>query len=587
MVHSGGDCLRLAKEAELERTRERVAARGPVQFSLNSAKHEAQMAHRFSDERLSMVMGCLNGVCGVKGDDELWCHRGCGRRLHPLKCGQVSVARAKLGALVCVECRVGDMGKWSGAPPEALVLRKSACRSMLVELASGAEGTARNLAEFERLEREWLAFMSADLTDGASTLIEPRYSEESFISFLNWLPFEAGRARSFVTIVRAAGMALAKMELKNHTKEPRVKSTIKEITDSLGLEPDPCILPSRRIIRVTIDRTLPERCGNFISLLIRSLALLSLELGTGLRVGEATGAGEGHGVVANNIYIATVPKGHQFEGELIVAIKLTDSKTGFGRECAMFGTTHGELAITNAKYMMDLWRDQGLTINSFIRDGMRCVGPDYWVLRLSLLGMNDQDVEDVKRFILACAIPAVAEQANAVVSRIKQLRIAKGTHEEKQTVNLIGGPREGLVLRHAIAWAEGSRWRSFFRVVDGPLIRAFHGKLLTHRPLQPGSTYSHLSQAVVDAYHLGKESGVEDTELDLMGSDPDKPKVGNHWARRKGDKEARDFRHVTGVSEDDIDDQFGWNQKRRQQSQQIHYSGRTELLQKAKCTMML
>ena len=62
MVHSGGDCLMLANEAELERTRERVAARGPVQFSLNSAKHEAQMAHRFSDERLSMVMGCLNGV---------------------------------------------------------------------------------------------------------------------------------------------------------------------------------------------------------------------------------------------------------------------------------------------------------------------------------------------------------------------------------------------------------------------------------------------------------------------------------------------------------------------------------------------
>ena len=467
------------------------------------------------------------------------------------------------------------------------MLRKSACRSMLIELSSGAEGTARNLAEFERLEREWLAYVSSDLPDGAASLIEPRYSEESFVAFLNWLPFEAGRARSFVTIVRAAGMALSKMELKNHTKVPRVKAVIQEITDSLGLEPDPCILPSRRIIQVTIDRTLPEKCVNSLSLLIRSLALLALELGTGLRVGEATGAGEGHGVVANNTFIATIPAGSEFEGEQIVAVKLTDSKTGFGRECAMFGTTHGKLALKSAKYMMDLWRDQGLVMRQFNRDGMRCVGPDYWVLRLSLLGMNDKDVDGIIKLISSCDIPEVAEQSSAVVSRIKQIRLAKGTHEEKQAVNVVGGARESHTVRRAQAWANDCQWRAFFRLVDGPLIRAFHGKLLTHRPLQPGSTYLHLSKAVVDAYHLGRDSGIEDTELDLMGSDPEKPKVGNHWARRKGDKEARDFRHLTGVSEDDIDDQFGWNQKKRQQAQQIHYSGRTELLQKAKCTMML
>ena len=458
---------------------------------------------------------------------------------------------------------------------------------MLVELASGAEGTARNLAEFERLEREWMAHMSEDLLDGATSLIEPRYSEESFVSFLNWLPTEAGRARSFVTIVRSAGIALAKMSLVNHTTRPRVKAVIKELTNSLGLEPDPCILPSRRIIRVAMDRTLPERCGPSDSLLTRCLALLSLELGAGMRVGEATGAGEGHGVAANHVYIATIPDGSELAGHLIVGIKITDSKTGFGRECAMLGTTQGALAITNAKHMMDLWRDQGLTLRSFYKDGMKCTGPDYWVLRLSLLGMSDRDISDIKQLILSSKFPAIAEQANSVIARISQLRKAKGTHEEKQVVNIVGGPEKGNVLSHARAWVEGSKWRPFFSVVDGPLIRAYHGKLLTHRPLQPGSTYLHLSNAVVDAYHLCRKSGVEDTELDLMGSDPEKPKIGNHWARRKGDKEARDFMHVTKVTEDVIDDQFGWNQKRRQQAQQIHYSGRTELLLKAKSTMML
>ena len=79
----------------------------------------------------------------------------------------------------------------------------------------------------------------------------------------------------------------------------------------------------------------------------------------------------------------------------------------------------------------------------------------------------------------------------------------------------------------------------------------------------------------------------KDTELDLMGSDPAKPKFGNHWARRKADKEARDHMEQTGSSEDTIDDQFGWRQKERRKVQQLHYSGQTELKKKARTTMML
>ena len=84
--------------------------------------------------------------------------------------------------------------------------------------------------------------------------------------------------------------------------------------------------------------------------------------------------------------------------------------------------------MTNAKYMMDLWRDQGLQLRHFHKDGMKCVGPDYWVMRLSLLGMSDGDVIEVKRFIQSSNFPAIAEQANSIIARITQLRKAKGTH---------------------------------------------------------------------------------------------------------------------------------------------------------------
>ena len=79
----------------------------------------------------------------------------------------------------------------------------------------------------------------------------------------------------------------------------------------------------------------------------------------------------------------------------------------------------------------------------------------------------------------------------------------------------------------------------------------------------------------------------KDTELDLGGHDPLHPKVGNHWARRKADQVARDNMEELGISEDLIDDGFGWNQKDRKRKQQIHYSGRTELLKLARLTMRL
>ena len=79
----------------------------------------------------------------------------------------------------------------------------------------------------------------------------------------------------------------------------------------------------------------------------------------------------------------------------------------------------------------------------------------------------------------------------------------------------------------------------------------------------------------------------KDTELDLMGSDPRKPKFGNHWARRKSDKTARETMEQTGATAEDIDDQYGWRQKERRKVQQLHYSGTRELKAKARTSMML
>ena len=75
-----------------------------------------------------------------------------------------------------------------------------------------------------------------------------------------------------------------------------------------------------------------------------------------------------------------------------------------------------------------------------------------------------------------------------------------------------------------------------------------------------------------------------DTELSLLG---DKPKFGNHGNRRKADKVACETMHVTGSTDGEINDHFGWEQKERKKKSQLHYKGSTHRVKRARVTMML
>ena len=150
--------LARAKAAALTAGKEKV---DPVEVELQSKKKEAQLAHRFSEARVDMILRCLKGKCQEVDEERMLCVQGCGRGLHGKACAQVSRARKTMGLFKCVVCRATDMQTHSCATLESVsqVLQKSACQSMLVELTGGAESTAKNLVEFERLSKEWLACM--------------------------------------------------------------------------------------------------------------------------------------------------------------------------------------------------------------------------------------------------------------------------------------------------------------------------------------------------------------------------------------------------------------------------------------------
>ena len=69
----------------------------------------------------------------------------------------------------------------------------------------------------------------------------------------------------------------------------------------------------------------------------------------------------------------------------VVEMKIEHSKTGFSRYIDMAGTTTGT-GIQVAAALRSYWRVAGFKLKDTYQAGIRVTSPDYWVVRVSLLG---------------------------------------------------------------------------------------------------------------------------------------------------------------------------------------------------------
>ena len=116
-------------------------------------------------------------------------------------------------------------------------------------------------------------------------------------------------------------------------------------------------------------------------------------------------------------------------------------------------------------------------------------------------------------------------------------------------------------------------------------MRATNGQMgYSHMPLQPASTYALLHECLPRAYELANAES-PDPELDLRGLLA--PLWGHHSNRRGADTQARNNMHITGVTERDIDLQFGWNEHVMQAIMQLHYESNVERDRRSKVTSMM
>ena len=580
MIHPSDDCLRMAKGKH----EQRKASSSVIEKT--GSLNEAKVAALKDGDRLIAARKCLNGECFECTEPRVKCLKGCGRGVHLNACLKTSANFAAAGRLICIECRLAEILEEGDSTTAPATLVQQVTLAMVAELTTGAISTAAGRSQFVSLERRWV---TETVMGTEATVRLPRHSLESFLAFIWWLVTDADRARSFSTIMRAAGAVMSMLELNDWTKTQRVKSQVKDIERRFGVEAEPCTQTTGRIISIMLVVTIEKVCSKGASKSLNSLlqarteVLLVLELLAGLRVGEATSSGDLHGLEANNVCFLR-PIRSEIEDGLgeTIELEIKDSKTGPGRHSAFVSKTLGPCEIPGGKVMRNWIKRAGLAMTTSVQGGFDIERPNYWVVRVNLSSMGRAIMTRFMSDVESTSCEPMVPQIGAICKYVKERYNSKNLGEEQRYVNVIGGSKFGPTsfsssIAEVDAWLTKKGYSRYMTVVPGPFVRATFGKTLTHMPLATGSTYTHLSGAMQEAYEISSGMAEPDPELDLHGRE--KPKFSNHSLRRHSDKAAREAlpRHeangVNDVNKRLIDYFFGWLLKEMTKDMQLHYAG--------------
>ena len=538
---------------------------------------KAQLDSKYGDERLAKARLCVDGKCGVTGKLTP-CRDDCGRSIHMLQCAQMSGGFAALGALRCHHCRLQEMKV--ELPVSAMQMESATCQ-MIQDMSTGAEGTAANFEQFVRLQLDFVMQMCNGKKTGMAL---PCDSRASFHGFLLWMVISSGRARSFDTVVRAAGAYMTRNNKTDWTKDKGMKAIIKDLRSAHGIEAEPMTHGTRGMLVHILYYQLP-RLQN-IKIRLRTQFLLVAEAVGGLRVGEATG--EVHGLRAINTCVLQ----EITTGKRSVELRVEHSKTGFPRYINMVERTERS-KIECVKHLEALWADSKVSLVRFEDSGFMVTQPDYYVLRVNLVSWTPAKQASLELVLRAFSRRhrEVGELEKNILQYVKRkTKPGSKLGEKFKYVNVFGSTQQDALLSQMqqAFYSQGFA-KEAAAIVPGPLIRATAGSVYNHMPFEPGSTYT-LLHAVMEKAHkalndIGKS--LSDSELDLQGLT--EPKWGNHSWRRFCDKIARETMKETGATEIDIDLYLGWNELIHHKEMQLHYEGlqRGSRVRRSRLLMMI
>ena len=303
------------------------------------------------------------------------------------------------------------------------------------------------------------------------------------------------------------------------------------------------------MMRHLLETVVPERAGSDL-VNTRTKLMFAMEVMFGCRVGEALAGGDFHGLLANNLVILQrLDEYGEASGEETAEGLFEHSKTKNLRYVNAVGRSKGKARVELVKYLREYWRVSGFKIKSRREAGFLVTGPDYHVVRLSLVALTKSLEDDTKKLeqvgrLLKCSASIEARKWAEFTVR-RGIQRLKADSLDKKYVNLVGGSYACDDIAQVSLEMERAGLGGFVSVVPGPLMRSTNGESmgLSHMPLQPSSTYELLHECLPKAFEMANADG-PDPDLDLQGLK--EPLWGHHSIRRGADTVARHTMHLTG-----------------------------------------
>ena len=279
---------------------------------------------------------------------------------------------------------------------------------------------------------------------------------------------------------------------------------------------------------------------------------------------------EAHGTLANNTAILEDSSLRDFP--VVVEAKIEHSKTGYSRYLNMAGTTKTS-GIQVGKHVQEYWRLAGFALEVSMQAGVKVTRPDFWVARVSLLGMEEKPgLRSLLAALKECRLSNVQEHLRSSEKYAKARYMASGASSgEKKFVNVAGGRRSDPELAQVVSYM---RQRGFTaHLVPGPLLLATTGGKAPRPTLMPFSTSSAstpVKKMLMAAYEKANQDPADpDPHIDLQAGKA--PKFSTHSLRREADTAARRLRVKSETTEPEIDIYFGWNERVLLKAMQVHY----------------
>ena len=227
--------------------------------------------------------------------------------------------------------------------------------------------------------------------------VAPSDSHNVFMMFMCWIVTAKERALSLEALVRTAGAVMMKTGRENLTRRADVKALFEELKTRHGEETRPRTATTRRMMRHVLEDVIPSRGGSEL-VNTRMRLMFSLEVMMGLRVGEVLTGGDYHGLLANNLtLLQRLDEDGVPSEDVTVEGFLEHSKTKHSRYVNAVGVSRGPACVRLADYLRGYWTAAGLRTISRLEAGYLVTGPDYSVVRVSLVALTESREGDLER----------------------------------------------------------------------------------------------------------------------------------------------------------------------------------------------